>query len=119
MAMGREGDRQGDLIVTWGEMPCSPGHVFYDRLQEVLIAGGFDLFVETACQPYYALKTGAPSLPPGRYFRMHMVGYFEGIGTVHSTSGGAIRVNRRSREASQHFSATSLRASALRWLDRA
>ena len=77
--MGREGDRQGDLIVTWGEMPRSPGHVFYDRLQEVLIAGGFDLFVETACQPYYAPKMGAPSLPPGRYFRMHMVGYFEGI----------------------------------------
>ena len=49
--MGREGDRQGDLIVTWEEMPRSPGHVFYDRLQEVLIAGGFDLFVETACQP--------------------------------------------------------------------
>jgi hypothetical protein len=40
MAMGREGDRQGDLIVTWAEMPRSPGHVFYDRLQEVLIAGG-------------------------------------------------------------------------------
>src|SRR5215472_7111924 len=79
MAMGREGDRQGDLIVTWSEMPRSPGHVFYDRLQEVLIAGGFDLFVETACQPYYAPKLGAPSLPTGRYFRMHMVGYFEGI----------------------------------------
>ena len=79
MAMGREGDRQGDLIVTWSEMPRSPGHVFYDRLQEVLIAGGFDGFVETACQPYYAPKMGAPSLPPGRYFRMHMVGYFEGI----------------------------------------
>jgi transposase len=79
MAMGREGDRQGDLIVTWGEMPRSPGHVFYDRLQEVLIAGGFDGFVETACQSYYAAKMGAPSVPPGRYFRMHMVGYFEGI----------------------------------------
>src|ERR1700704_3139775 len=79
MAMGREGDRQGDLIVTWEEMPRSPGHVFYDRLQEVLIAGGFDLFVETGCQSYYAPKLGAPSLPPGRYFRMHMVGYFEGI----------------------------------------
>src|SRR2546430_15141783 len=79
MAMGREGDRQGDLIVTWEEMPRSPGHVFYDRLQEVLIAGGFDLFVETACQRYYAPKMGAPSVPPGRYFRMHMVGYFEGI----------------------------------------
>jgi len=77
--MGREGDRQGDLIVTWEEIPRSPGHVFYDRLQEVLIAGGFDLFVETTCQPYYAPKMGAPSLPPGRYFRMHMVGYFEGI----------------------------------------
>jgi transposase len=79
MAMGREGDRQGDLIVTWAEMPRSPGHVFYDRLQEVLIAGGFDPFVETVCQPYYAPKMGAPSVPPGRYFRMHMVGYFEGI----------------------------------------
>ena len=79
MAMGREGERQGDLMVTWGEMPRSPGHVFYDCLQEVLIAGGFDLFVETACQPYYAATMGAPSVPPGRYFRMHMVGYFEGI----------------------------------------
>ena len=79
MAMGREGDRQDDLIVTWAEMPRSPGHVFYDRLQDVLIAGGFDGFVETACQPYYAPKMGAPSVPPGRYFRMHMVGYFEGI----------------------------------------
>jgi transposase len=79
MAMGRESDRQGDLMVSWAEMPRSPGHVFYDRLQEVLIGGGFDRFVETACQPYYAPKMGAPSVPPGRYFRMHMVGYFEGI----------------------------------------
>src|ERR1700738_2334116 len=79
MAMGREGNRQDDLIVTWAEMPRSPGHVFYDRLQKVLIAGGFDLFVEKAWQAYYAPKMGAPSVPPGRYFRMHMVGYFEGI----------------------------------------
>jgi transposase len=79
MAMGRESDRQSDLMMTWAEIPSSPGHVFYDRLQEVLIAGGFDGFVETACQPYYAPKMGAPSVPPGRYFRMHMVGYFEGI----------------------------------------
>ena len=79
MAMGRESDRQSDLIVTWAEMPRSPGHVFYDRLQAVLITGGFDGFVETACQPYYAPRMGARSVPPGRYFRMHMVGYFEGI----------------------------------------
>jgi hypothetical protein len=84
MAMGREGNRQDDLIMTWAEVPRSPGHVFYDRLQEVLIAGGFDLFVETACQPYYAPKMGAPSVPPGRYFRMHMVGYFEGIASERS-----------------------------------
>src|SRR5438445_9679697 len=45
--MGRESDRQSDLIVSWAEIPRSPGHVFYDRLQEVLIANGFDGFVET------------------------------------------------------------------------
>src|SRR5215211_722217 len=79
MAMGRQGDRQGELMVMWSEMPRSPGHVFYDRLQEVLVGAGFDGFVEEACQAYYAKTMGAPSVPPGRYFRMHMVGYFEGI----------------------------------------
>ena len=79
MALGRQGDRQADLVVTWREMPRSPGHVFYDRLQAVLVAAGFDAFAEAACKPYYAAKMGAPSIPPGRYFRMHMVGYFEGI----------------------------------------
>ena len=41
MAMGRQADRQGDLMVTWSEMPRSTGHVFYDRLQEVLVGAGF------------------------------------------------------------------------------
>ncbi len=66
-------------MVTWREMPRSPGHVFYDRLQAVLIDAGFDAFAEETCKPFYAAKMGAPSIPPGRYFRMHMVGYFEGI----------------------------------------
>ena len=57
----------------------SPGHVFYDRLQSVLVEGGFDAFAEASCRPYYAARMGAPSVPPGRYFRMHLVGYFEGI----------------------------------------
>ena len=39
MALGRQGERQGELMVTWAEMPRSAGHVFYDRLQEVLVAG--------------------------------------------------------------------------------
>ena len=66
-------------MATWAEMPRSPGHAFYDRLQDLLREAGFDAFVEGACKPYYAPRMGAPSLPPGRYFRMHMIGYFEGI----------------------------------------
>src|ERR671929_1698098 len=77
--MGPQGERQGALMLTWSEMPRSPGHVFYDRLQQVLVDAGFDGFVEDACQAFYARTMGAPSVPPGRYFRMHMVGYFEGI----------------------------------------
>ena len=74
MAMGQQKDRQGDLMVSWSEMPRSPGHVFYDRLRSVLIEGGFDAFAEASCRPYYAARMGAPSVPPGRYFRMHLVG---------------------------------------------
>ena len=66
-------------MATWAEMPRSPGHAFYDRLQELLSEAGFDAFVEEVCKPYYAPRMGAPSLPPGRYFRMHMIGYFEGL----------------------------------------
>ena len=79
MALGRQGERQADLMVGWAELPRSPGHAFYDRLQAVLIEAGFDGFAEQQCAPYYASKRGRPSLPPGRYFRMHLVGYFEGI----------------------------------------
>src|SRR5918911_411342 len=77
--MGRQGERQGALMLIWSEMPRSPGHVFYDRLQQLLLGADFDGFVEDACKAYYAQTMGAPSIPPGRYFRMHMVGYFEGI----------------------------------------
>ena len=67
------------MLVAWSEMPRSPGHVFYDRLQAELVGAGFDAFVEGQCAPYYAAHRGRPSLPPGRYFRMLLVGYFEGI----------------------------------------
>jgi transposase len=79
MVLGRQGERQTDLVVGWAELPRSPGHAFYDRLQAVLVEAGFDRFAETRCAPYYAGRRGRPSLPPGRYFRMHLVGYFEGI----------------------------------------
>jgi transposase len=67
------------MLVSWAEMPRSPGHVFYDKLQAVLIAAGFDRFVEAGCVLDYAPRLGRPSLPPGRYFRMLLIGYFEGI----------------------------------------
>ena len=67
------------MLVSWSEMPRSPGHAFYDKLQTVLVASDFDGFVERLCASNYALGRGRPSLPPGRYFRMLLVGYFEGI----------------------------------------
>ena len=67
------------MLVTWAELPRSPGHAFYDKLQSVLIASDFDGFVEGLCAPFYVPGRGRPSLPPGRYFRMLLVGYFEGI----------------------------------------
>src|ERR1700694_3979254 len=79
MAMRREAGAQDDLVATWAEIPRSPGHAFYNRLQTLLKEAGFDVFVEDVCKPYYAARMGASSLPPGRYFRLHMVGYFEGI----------------------------------------
>jgi len=79
MALGRQRERQSDMMVSWAELPRSPGHVFYDRLQAELVAAGFDRFVEGLCAPLYAARRGRPSLPPGRYFRMLLVGYFEGI----------------------------------------
>ena len=66
-------------MVSWAEMPRSPGHAFYDRLQAELIKAEFDTFVEGLCTAHYAARRGRPSLPPGRYFRMLLVGYFEGI----------------------------------------
>ncbi|HEX6474824.1 MAG TPA: transposase [Candidatus Limnocylindria bacterium] len=79
MVLGRQKERQGELMVGWAELPRSPGHAFYDRLQAILVAAGFDRFAESAGAPCYASRRGRPSLPPGRYFRMHLVGYFEGI----------------------------------------
>ena len=48
MAMGREDEVQGDLVMTWSEMPRSPDHVFYVRLQQHLADAGFAAFVQFA-----------------------------------------------------------------------
>src|SRR5881227_3884838 len=87
MALGRQGERQADLMIGWAELPRSPGHAFYDRLRAVLVEAGFDRFAEGECAPYHASKRGRPSLPPGRYFRMHLVGYSEGIDSERGLEG--------------------------------
>ena len=84
MGLGKQGDRQGRMWISCGEIPRSHGHAFYDRLQAVLRKHGFDRFAEDLCAPYYAPTRGRRSIPPGRYFRMLLVGYFEAI---HSERG--------------------------------
>ena len=79
MSMKRREPEQGGMWVASHDLPRSPGHVFYEKLNEVLDKGGFDRFVEELCEPYYAEGEGRPSIPPGMYFRMLFVGYFEGL----------------------------------------
>jgi len=62
-----------------GELPAAPGHPFYKRLNEILDNAKFDPFCETSCASFYHHKLGRPSLPPGQYFRVMMVGFFEGL----------------------------------------
>ena len=79
MAVGKcESSDQLEWVMTC-DLPKSPGHPFYRKLNEVLRENGFDRFCEDLCAPYYADKMGRPSIPPGVYFRMLLVGYFEGI----------------------------------------
>jgi transposase len=80
MAMGkRQTDRQGELWIAATEMPITPAHPFYRKLNEVLNTHDFDAFVEARCQRFYAEKMGRPSLAPAVYFRTLLIGYFEGI----------------------------------------
>src|SRR5271156_4113836 len=81
MAMGtrKHRERQEQLWVTHRELATAPGHPFYKRLSEVLDGEKFDEFCEGECAKFYADSNGRPSLTPGTYFRLLLVGYFEGI----------------------------------------
>ena len=81
MAMGRRKKRvrQEQLWTPTAELPVSAGHPFYERVNRLLDENNFDDFVENLCTPFYAEKRGRPGLAPGVYFRLLMVGYFEGI----------------------------------------
>lgn len=79
MAMGKRRALQQGLWLPTESLAKSPGHPFYERLSIVLEENGFDRFVEQECAPFYAPKMGRPSLAPGVYFRLLLIGYFEGI----------------------------------------
>ena len=79
--MGKKGkrDRQASMWVATADLPKSAGHPFYAQLNRVLDDAGFDTFVEAQCAQFYADGIGRPSLAPGRYFRLLLLGYFEGL----------------------------------------
>ena len=81
MAMGkrRRLARQASMWIPASDLPRSSAHPFYRRLNRILDDAGFDAFVEEQCAPFYAPVLGRPSLAPGRYFRLLLLGYFEGL----------------------------------------
>jgi transposase len=82
MAMGtrRKRERQQDLWIATNDVVETPANVFYDRLNQILDAHGFDVKVERLCQKFYEKSQyGRPSIAPGVYFRSLLIGYFEGL----------------------------------------
>jgi len=77
--MGKRKRQQAAMWIPTTDLPVSPGHPFYTRLNAILDDAGFDRFAEAQCQAFYAPVMGRPSLPPGRYFRLLLLGYFEGL----------------------------------------
>ena len=79
MALGKRNTaKQSDLFIATTALPKTPAHPFYSKLNVVLAQSQFDPFVENLCEPFYK-EGGRPGIPPGVYFRMLFIGYFEGI----------------------------------------
>jgi len=70
---------QSDLWIATTELARTPGHPFYERLSGLLAEAQFDSFLEELCRSFYAEGKGRPSIPPGVYMRMLLVGFFEGL----------------------------------------
>jgi transposase len=67
------------MWITTTALPTAASHPFYRRLNQLLREHGFDDFADAQCGNFYAETIGRPSLPLGIYFRLLLVGYFEGI----------------------------------------
>ena len=79
MGTRRKGQRQHGLWVAAADLPTTAAHPFYQQVNALLDEHQFDVFVEGVCQPFYANTMGRPSLVPGMYFRLLLVGYLEGV----------------------------------------
>jgi transposase len=79
MALGKRKAEQQELWVATTELPRSPGHPFYRKLNQLLAEDGFDAWLEALCAAHYHASLGRPGIPPGVYFRMILVGFFEGL----------------------------------------
>ena len=90
MGTHEEQKQQEELWIPCTALPRGASHPFYQRLNQLLEGNGFDGYVEGRCQRFYAPKMGRPSLAPGMYFRLLLIGYFEGID---SERGMAWRAN--------------------------
>ena len=78
MAMGSKEEKQEELFYA-SEQAEAPGHPFYQKLNTVLSGAKFDAFCEEQCRRFYHTKLGRPSMSPGVYFRLLLIGFFEGI----------------------------------------
>ena len=79
MSLGRRRREQQDTFwVSADRLGSGPRNAFYDRLNRLLAEIDFDRKLEQAAEPFYE-STGRRSLPPGVYFRMIIIGYFEDI----------------------------------------
>jgi transposase len=102
MAMGkrRRHAKQTSMRVATQYLPRSAAHPFYTRLNQILDKHDFDGCVEGLCHRFYSKEIGRPGLPPGRYFRLLLIGYFEGLDAeraIRVARGGFVCVARVSR----------------------
>src|ERR1700739_4499585 len=79
MGTGKGQEKQEDIWIASGDLARSPGHPFYQRLNELFDGEKVDEFAEGLCRKFDAPRYGRPSLSPAIYFRSLLIGYFEGI----------------------------------------
>ena len=79
MGTRKQRERQADLWIATAEIAETPGHAFYERLNELLVEYRFDWRLEHVCRRFYRSHVGRPSMAPGVYFRLLLIGFFEGL----------------------------------------